>query len=255
MLTLTGKDRLEPAPAEHAVILAVEDDKNIARMLELTLEAEGYRVVEASTGQHAIEEVRTRNPDLILLDLGLPDVEGLALLADVRALTRSPIIVVSADHLERDKVKALDGGAADYLTKPFSTPELMARIRAGLRGRAHIEGSDATTVEFGDFVFDLQKRRLIRKGRLVRLSMTELKLLATLARQADQVVPTDTLLREAWGAAYKSREVYIRVYIHSLRRKIEEDPARPKYLVNEIGLGYRLRAAPQVLARSARTTV
>jgi two-component system KDP operon response regulator KdpE len=253
MLTLTGKDRLEPAPAAHAVILAVEDDKNIARMLELTLAAEGYRVVEASTGQHAIEEVRTRNPDLILLDLGLPDVEGLALLADLRALTTSPIMVVSADHLERDKVQALDVGAADYLTKPFSTPELMARIRAGLRGRAHLEGSDATIVEFGDCVLDLQKRRLTRKGRSVRLSMTELKLLATLARHADQVVPTDTLLRETWGAAYKSREVYIRVYIHSLRRKIEEDPARPKYLVNEIGLGYRLRAAPQLPARSART--
>ena len=131
MLTMTGRDHREHAGPEGALILAVEDDKNIAQMLELTLERDGYRVIEASTGQRAIPEVRTRNPDLILLDLGLPDVDGLSLLAELRALTPSPIIVVSADHLERDKVKALDAGANDYLTKPFSTPELMARIRAG----------------------------------------------------------------------------------------------------------------------------
>jgi two-component system, OmpR family, KDP operon response regulator KdpE len=245
MLTLTGRGRPEPAHAEGATILAVEDDKQIARMLELTLEGEGYRVIDASTGQQAIEEVRTRNPDLILLDLGLPDVEGLLLLADLRALTPSPIIVVSADHLERDKIKALDAGANDYLTKPFSTPELMARIRAGLRGRAHVGGSDATSVAFGDCILDLDGRRLIRKGRPVHLSPTEFNLLATLARHADQIVPTDTLLKEAWGAAYRNREGYIRVYIHSLRKKIETDPAHPKYLVNESGFGYRLRASIQ----------
>jgi len=253
MLTLTGGTHPELARPENAVILAVEDDKNIARMLELTLQGQGYSVIEASTGQRAIEEVRTRNPDLVLLDLGLPDVEGLSLVADLRALTQSPIIVVSADHLERDKVQALDAGANDYLTKPFSTPELMARIRAGLRSRAHVEGSDATVVEFGDCALDLQGRRLTRKGRPVHLSLTEFKLLAALARHADQIVPTETLLREAWGGAYKSREVYIRVYIHSLRRKIEKDPAKPKYLVNEIGLGYRLRAPTEATTPSARS--
>jgi two-component system KDP operon response regulator KdpE len=252
MLTLTGKGHPEPARAEHAVILAVEDDKHIARMLELTLEGEGYRVIDAPTGQHAIEEVRTRNPDLILLDLGLPDVDGFSLVRDLRALTPSPIIVVSADHLERDKVQALDAGANDYLTKPFSTPELMARIRAGLRGRAHVEGSDVTCVEFGDCTLDLVRRRLTRKGRPVRLSPTELKLLATLARHADEIVPTDTLLKETWGMAYGKREGYVRVYIHSLRNKIEKDPAQPQYLLNETGFGYRLRASSQTPAPSAR---
>jgi two-component system KDP operon response regulator KdpE len=243
MRTLTGRDHHEHPGQDGALILAVEDDKNIAQMLALTLETEGYRVVEASTGQRAIPEVRSRNPDLILLDLGLPDVEGLSLLADLRVLTPSPIIVVSADHLERDKVKALDVGANDYLTKPFSTPELMARIRAGLRGRAHVEGSDATSVVFGECTLDIERRRLTRKGRPVRLSPTEFRLLATLARHAGGIVDPDTLLKESWGAAYRHREGYIRVYIHSLRQKIEEDPARPQYLVNEIGLGYRLHAS------------
>jgi two-component system, OmpR family, KDP operon response regulator KdpE len=251
MLTLTGRGHPEPARAENAVILAVEDDKHIAQMLELTLAGEGYRVIDAPTGQHAIEEVRTRNPDLILLDLGLPDVDGFAVLADLRALTPSPIIVVSADHLERDKVQALDAGANDYLTKPFSTPELMARIRAGLRGRAHVENSDATSVDFGDCTLDLVRRRLTRKGRPVRLSPTEFKLLATLARHADEIVPTDALLKETWGMAYGKREGYVRVYIHSLRNKIEKDPAQPKYLVNETGFGYRLRASAQAPAPHA----
>ena len=253
MRTLTGRDHREHAGAEGALILAVEDDKNIAQMLELTLEREGYRVIGASTGQSAIPEVRTRNPDLILLDLGLPDVEGLSLLADLRALTPSPIIVVSADHLERDKVKALDAGANDYLTKPFSTPELLARIRAGLRGRAHVEGSDATSVVFGECALDLEGRRLTRNGRPVHLSATEFRLLATLARHADQIVDADTLLKEAWGAAYRRREGYIRVYIHSLRQKIERDPARPQYLVNETGLGYRLYASARTPAAGARS--
>jgi two-component system KDP operon response regulator KdpE len=257
MLTLSGKEHREPTRVQltrvkGVTILAVEDDKHIARMLELTLEGEGYRVIGAPTGQHAIEEVRTRNPELILLDLGLPDIDGLSLLGQLRGLTPSPIIVVSADHLERDKVQALDAGATDYLTKPFSTPELMARIRAGLRSRAHVEGSDASSVAFGACILDLEGRRLTRKGRAVRLSVTEFKLLATLARHVDEIVSADTLLKEAWGTAYRNREGYIRVYIHSLRQKIEKDPARPEYLVNEIGFGYRLRASTQTPTPNAR---
>ena len=246
MLTLTGSGHPQPARAESAVILAVEDDKHIARMLELTLEGEGYRVIEAPTGKRAIEEVRAHNPDLILLDLGLPDVDGLSLLGQARGLTPSPIIVVSADHLERDKVQALDAGANDYLTKPFSTPELMARIRAGLRARAHVEGSDATSVAFGDFTLDIGRRRLTKGGRPLRLSPTEFNLLAALARHADETVSADMLLKEAWGPAYRNREGYVRIYIHSLRHKIEEDPARPQYLVNQSGFGYRLRASPSM---------
>jgi two-component system KDP operon response regulator KdpE len=254
MRTLTGRDHREHAGTDGALILAVEDDKNIAQMLELTLETGGYRVIEASTGQRAIEGLRTGGPDLILLDLGLPDVDGLSLLADLRALAPPPIIVVSADHLERDKIKALDAGANDYLTKPFSTPELMARIRAGLRSRSHVEGPDAISVVFGECTLDIDRRRLTRNGRRVRLSATEFRLLATLARHADEIVAPDTLLKEAWGPAYRTREGYIRVYIHSLRQKIEEDPARPRYLVNETGVGYRLHASartPSPRARSA----
>jgi two-component system KDP operon response regulator KdpE len=253
MLKVTGRDYGEPKRAENAVILTVEDDKHMARTLEITLELEGYRVISAPTGQSALAEVRTRNPDLILLDLRLPDVDGLALLADLRDHTSSPIVVVSGDDLEQDKVKALDAGANDYLTKPFSTPELMARIRAGLRGGARIGSSAATSIVFGDCSLDLLSRRLSRKGRRVRLSPTEFKLLATLARHADEIVSTETLLKEAWGAAYRNREGYIRVYIHSLRHKIEKDPARPQYLVNEIGFGYRLRTSTPVPAPSARS--
>jgi two-component system KDP operon response regulator KdpE len=218
-------------------ILIVEDDRKMIRVFAASLEMEGYRVFDADNGQRAVEQVRTRNPDLILMDLGLPDIDGLTLVPQIRANTTSPIIVVSAREQEADKVKALDAGANDYLTKPFSVPELLARIRVGLRSRAQ------TVVTFGDFKLDLEGRRLTRGDRQVRLSPTELKLLATLARHADEVVTTNTLLKEAWGSAYRTRNGYVRVYMHALRRKIENDPTRPEYLVNEAGLGYRLRTS------------
>jgi two-component system KDP operon response regulator KdpE len=223
--------------------LIVEDDKKMIRVFVTSLETEGYRVFEASSGQRAIEEVRTRNPDVILLDLGLPDVDGLSLVPQLRSHTTAPIIVVSAREQEADKVKALDAGANDYLTKPFSVPELLARIRVGLRSGAHVGDTPATVVSFGEYTFDLEARRLSRGDRAVHLSPTEFKLLATLARHADEVVTTNSLLKEAWGSAYRTRNGYVRVYMHSLRRKIEDDPTRPKYLVNESGLGYRLQTS------------
>ncbi len=219
------------------------------RVFATSLETEGYRVFEASSGQRAIEEVRTRNPDVILLDLGLPDVDGLSLVPQIRTHTTAPIIVVSAREQEADKVKALDAGANDYLTKPFSVPELLARIRVGLRSRAHVGGTATTVITFGDYTFQLESRRLLRGDRTVHLSPTEYKLLATLARHADEVVTTNTLLKEAWGSAYRTRNGYVRVYMHSLRRKIEDDPTRPKYLVNESGLGYRLRTSGDDVTR------
>jgi two-component system KDP operon response regulator KdpE len=224
-------------------ILIVEDDRKMIRVFAASLETEGYRVFNADTGQRALEEVRTRNPDLILLDLGLPDMDGLAVVPQIRANTTAPIIVVSAREQESDKVKALDAGANDYLTKPFSVPELLARIRVGLRSRAQVGDTAETVVTFGDFRLDLEGRRLTRGDRQVRLSPTELKLLATLARHADEVVTTNTLLKEAWGSAYRTRNGYVRVYMHALRRKIENDPTRPEYLINESGLGYRLRTS------------
>lgn len=213
------------------------------RVFAMSLETAGYRVFDASSGQRAIEEVRTRNPDVVLLDLGLPDVDGLSLVPQIRSHTTAPIIVVSAREQESDKVKALDAGANDYLTKPFSVPELLARVRVALRSRAHIGDTASTVVTFGDFSFELEGRRLLRGGRAVHLSPTEFKLLATLARHADEVVTTNTLLKEAWGSAYRTRSGYVRVYMHSLRHKIEDDPTRPKHLVNESGLGYRLRTS------------
>lgn len=227
----------------NPIILIVEDDKRMIRVFATSLETEGYRVFDAPSGQRALEEVQTRNPDVILLDLGLPDVDGLSLVPLLRSHTTAPIIVVSAREQESDKVMALDAGANDYLTKPFSVPELLARIRVALRSRAHVGDSASTVVTFGDFTFDLEARRLFRGDRPVHLSPTEFNLLATLARHADEVVTTNTLLKEAWGSAYRTRSGYVRVYMHSLRHKIEDHPTTPKYLVNESGLGYRLRTS------------
>ncbi|HVV51924.1 MAG TPA: response regulator [Polyangia bacterium] len=228
---------------DGATILIVEDDRKMMRVFAASLEAEGYRVFNADTGQRALAEVRTRNPDLIVLDLGLPDVDGLNLVPQIRANTTAPIVVVSAREQEADKVRALDAGANDYLTKPFSVPELLARIRVGLRSRAHVGDTAQTVVTFGEYRLDLEARRLTRGDRPIRLSPTELKLLTTLARHADEVVTTNALLKEAWGSAYRNRNGYVRVYMHALRRKIESDPTRPEHLVNEAGLGYRLRTS------------
>jgi DNA-binding response OmpR family regulator len=200
-------------------------------------------VLNADTGERGVAEVRARNPDLVLLDLGLPDIDGLSLVPQIRLHSRVSIIVVSAREHEADKVKALDAGANDYLTKPFSALELLARIRVGLRSRARVGDTVERLVTFGDCRLDLQRRRLTRGDRLVRLSPTELNLLMTLARHADEVVTTNTLLKEAWGSGYRTRDGYIRVYMHALRRKIENHPARPEYLITEAGLGYRLRTS------------
>jgi two-component system KDP operon response regulator KdpE len=227
----------------NPTVLIVEDDRKMTRVFATSLEAEGYQVLEAATGQRAVEEVRTRNPDVILLDLGLPDIDGLLLVPELRKHSSAAIIVVSARERETDKVVALDSGADDYLTKPFSVPELLARIRVGLRSRARVGDTVQTLVSFGDFVFDLKGRALRRNERTLHLSPTEFKLLATLARHADEVVTTGALLKETWGSAYRTKAGYVRVYMHALRRKIEDDPTRPKFLVSESGLGYRLRTS------------
>ena len=221
-------------------VLIVEDDRKILRVCSTSLQAEGYLVVEASSGQRAIEEVRTRTPDVILLDLGLPDVDGLDLVPTIRANTSSPIIVVSAREQDSDKVKALDHGANDYLTKPFSVPELLARIRVALRNRAQVGSTPRTIISFGSYHLDLSGRQLLRDDQHVLLSATEFKLLWTLARHPDEVVTTNALLKEAWGSVHQGKKGYVRVYMHALRQKIETDPTRPRYLVNEARLGYRL---------------
>ena len=229
--------------ADGPTILIVEDDPRMVRIYAASLETEGYRVFNADSGERGIAEARARNPDLVLLDLGLPGIDGLSVVPQIRAHSGVCIIVVSAREQEKDKVKALDAGANDYLTKPFSTLELLARIRVGLRSRMRMRGAAEKVVTFGNYRLDLQRQRLTRGDRLVRLSPTEFALLATLARHADEVITTSTLLKEAWGSGYRTRSGYVRVYMHVLRRKIENEPARPEYLLTESGLGYRLRTS------------
>jgi two-component system KDP operon response regulator KdpE len=224
-------------------ILVVEDDRRLLQVVAVTLRAEGYRTADAGTGSGALTEVRTRNPDLVLLDLGLPDIDGLALIPMIRVDTTAPIVVVSARDGEGDKIRALDAGAHDYLTKPFSVPEFLARIRVALRSQARVGESTETSLSFGEYRLNLAARLLLRNHRPVLLSHTELRLLVTLARHADMVVTTNTLLKETWGSAYQKNAAYVRVYMHALRRKIEADPSRPRYLLNEAGLGYRLRTS------------
>lgn len=224
-------------------ILVVEDDNHLSRLCSLALEAEGYRPIDVQTGERAIEEVKTRNPDLVLLDLGLPDGDGLALVPRIRANSAAPIIIVSGRQDETAKVKALDAGADDYLTKPYSVPELLARIRATLRNHARMTDNTEASVSFGEYTLHLVGRRLLRGESPVPLSLTEFRLLATLARHANQLVSTDTLLKETWGSAYQSKGIYVRVYVHALRMKLESDPTHPKYILNEAGLGYRLNTS------------
>jgi two-component system KDP operon response regulator KdpE len=245
---LPDADEYERATGEGAApkpsILLVEDDESFTRVLDTALAADGYRVLGAATGRSAVEEIRTRNPDIVLLDLGLPDVDGLSLVAEIRKHTTAPIIVVSGRGHETSKITALDAGANDYVTKPFSVSELRARIRVGLRSQTHVGSTARTSVTFGDYTLDMKARVLTRGGRQVRLSAIEFKLLSTLARHADEVVTTNTLLRETWGSAYQNRGHYVRVYMHALRCKLEKDPARPRHLLNELGLGYKLRTTP-----------
>jgi two-component system, OmpR family, KDP operon response regulator KdpE len=224
-------------------VLVVEDDRNLNRTLSMALKAAGYHTVDAATGQRAIEEVRTRNPDLVLLDLGLPDVDGLVLVPLIRANSSAPIIVLSGRREDTEKVKALDAGADDYLTKPFSLPELQARMRATLRNHARIVDGPAATVGFGPYTLNFGARCLLRGNNRVHLSPTEFRLLATLARRPDRLVAAEVLLKETWGAAYRGKDDYVRVYMHALRRKLETDPSRPEYILNEAGLGYRLNTS------------
>lgn len=227
--------------SNEPAILVVEDDRSLARVYAMTLEAEGYRAIDAGTGQGAITEIRTRNPDLVLLDLGLPDGDGLDLVPKIRASSAAPIIVVSGCGREAEKIRALDAGADDYVTKPFSVPELLARVRVLLRKRARADGE--SRVSFGAYTLDFAARRLLRGQTEVHLSLIEFRLLATLARHADHVVTTDVLLKETWGAAYQTKTGYLRVYVHSLRGKLEPDPSNPRFILNAAGLGYRLNTA------------
>jgi two-component system KDP operon response regulator KdpE len=228
----------EPAPTA----LLVEDDPQIRRFLRATLPSHGIRLLEAATGADGLAQASTRTPEVVLLDLGLPDLDGLEFIRRLRAWSSIPVIVLSARGLERDKVAALDAGADDYLTKPFGVEELLARLRVALRHRAGASGGAAGAVfTSGDLSVDLTGHIVRVRGAEVRLTPTEFKLLAALVRHAGKVVTHRQLLVEVWGPGAAANTHYLRVQMHGLRHKLEAAPARPRYLLTEPGVGYRLR--------------
>jgi two-component system KDP operon response regulator KdpE len=221
-----------------ARILVVDDEPAIVRAVRANLGNRGFRVDVAASGREALERVEA-HPDLILLDLGLPDTDGLDLIRALRDRDRAPIIVLSAREAERDKVRALDLGADDYLTKPFGVEELLARIRVALR-RTLQAGADTPVFLIRGLTVDIEHRRVTRDGEELRLTRTEYALLTALVRNVDRVVTDAMLLREVWGPEYGDEDHYLHVYVARLRKKLERDPQRPRYIVTEPGVGYRL---------------
>jgi two-component system KDP operon response regulator KdpE len=224
------------------VVLVVDDEAPIRKFLRAGLEGQGYSLVEASTGRDAVAEAATRAPDLVLLDLGLPDIDGLDVVRRVREWSSMPIIVLTARGQERDKIRALDAGADDYVTKPFSMAELLARMRVALRHRARAASDrEESVVELDDVRIDFARRSVAVDGTEVKLTPIEYRLLSLLARHAGRVLTHEQILREVWGPGYTSQHHYLRVYMGQLRHKLERDPARPRVLLTEPGVGYRLR--------------
>jgi two-component system KDP operon response regulator KdpE len=225
------------------LILLIEDEPQMRRFLRAALGAQDFRLVEATSAREGLAQAAGRNPDVILLDLGLPDRDGLEVVRELRQWTTVPIIVLSARGREQDKVAALDFGADDYLTKPFGVEELLARIRVALRHAALPLGSSPEPIfEAGDLRVDLVRREVRRGGQEVHLTPTEYKLLTLLIRHAGKVLTHRQMLKEVWGASYADQSHYVRVYMAQLRQKLEADPARPRLLMTEPGVGYRLKA-------------
>jgi two-component system KDP operon response regulator KdpE len=216
-------------------VLVVDDDPTLRSTLAIGLRAEGHEVLIAADGRTALQALREDRPDVVVLDLGLPDLSGVDVLANLRGWSTTPVVVLSARADSAEKVQALDRGADDYVTKPFGMEELLARIRAAAR-RA---GSDVPVLEAGDLVIDLPARRVTRRGEVVRLTPTEWGLLELLVRTPGRLVSQRDLLHEVWGPAYGKETNYLRVYVGSLRKKLEDDPSEPRHLITEPGMGYR----------------
>jgi two-component system KDP operon response regulator KdpE len=223
------------------VVLVVEDERQIRRFVRDALEGEGCRVVEAGTAAQGLAEAAACKPDLVVLDLGLPDRDGVELIRDLRGWSDMPVIILSARSDEADKIEALDAGADDYLTKPFSVGELLARTRALLRRKSRIGAGASAIATFGDVRVDFSRRSVERAGQSLHLTALEYRLLATLIAHAGKVMTHRQLLREVWGPAYVERPHYLRVYVGHLRQKIEADPAQPRHLLTETGVGYRFQ--------------
>ncbi|MFC3675451.1 response regulator [Ferrovibrio xuzhouensis] len=227
--------------AEGAAILVIDDEPQIRRFLRVSLEAHGFRILEATSGQEGLRLAALEKPDLVVLDLGLPDMDGQAVLGRLREWTTLPVIVLSVRADETDKIAALDAGADDYVTKPFGTGELLARIRAALRHTIGA-GSGTAVFETGGLKVDLEKRLVSLRGEPVRLSPKEYDLLKLLVQHAGKVLTHQFILRQVWGPAHESDVQYLRVFARQLRQKIEADAAQPQLLLTEPGVGYRLNA-------------
>lgn len=229
--------------SDSPVILMIEDERSMRRFLLALLVGHGFRVFEAASGEQGLTLAASHSPDVILLDIGLPGIDGLEVTRRIREWTETPIIVLSARGQEEDKVRALDLGADDYLTKPFGASELLARVRVALRHAARRASADAEPlIVIADLEIDLAARIVRSRGEEVHLTPIEYRLLALLARYAGCVLTHHQILEEVWGPGARGREHYVRVHMSQLRRKIEADPAQPQYILTEIGVGYRLRA-------------
>ncbi|MDD5558426.1 response regulator [Candidatus Methylomirabilis sp.] len=240
-LAAAAQEERPDTPTCGPAVVLIEDERPIRRFLRATLMSQGYRLFEAATGEEGLAEAAARPPDVVILDLGLPDIDGLEVIRRLREWTAVPIIVLSARGQERDKIAALDAGADDYVSKPFGVGELLARMRVVLRHAARSSTETAeSTFCVGDLHVDLAVRRVTVEGREVHLTPIEYRLLTTLIRYAGKVVTQQQLLKEVWGPQSTEQAHYLRVYVAQLRRKLEADPARPRYLLTEPGVGYRL---------------
>jgi two-component system KDP operon response regulator KdpE len=223
-------------------VLVIDDEPHIRRFVRAALEAEGCEVFEADRVDRGLIEAGTRQPDAVILDLGLPDGDGMSLIRDLRTWTEVPVLVLSARVDEQDKIAALDAGADDYLTKPFGVGELIARLRVLLRRHAKRGEDGGSVISFGDVQVDLARRLVSRNGEPVHLTPLEYRLLAVLLGRRGTVMTHRELLREVWGPAHSDSSHYLRIYMGHLRHKLERDPARPEHLLTEVGVGYRFAA-------------
>ena len=222
------------------LIIIIENEPRIRRLVRATMETEHYAVTEATTGTQGLMEVGTHRPDLLIMDLGLPDMDGIDVIQDIRSWSNLPILILSARANEACKVQALNVGADDYLTKPFGTPELLARVRALLRRSARAHADDVPVVRFGDVEVNLVLRTVTRNGEAVHLTSMEYRLLTQLITNAERVLTSSSLLRDVWGPIHTDKINSLRTHMYSLRHKLEDDPNAPKYILTASGVGYRL---------------